>query len=410
MIFYSTNGSIQQGLVVMTSLSVLGIFLSWKRQIQLEEECTRLRRSLAESGRKQRERTLDEEGEVPDVRNAADQINSSRVTLSETMSLMEDGLQVKPIGVIRSIYRLCVGTPRQGLLCPNARGVIDMFRLGNASMAESVQGLEEFSHIWIVFVFHLNTQSKDASRKTKSKITPPALGGEKVGIYATRTPHRYNPIGLTLCKLDRIEMVDKRTVRLHISGLDLVDGTPVLDIKPYVPVYDSVQIDDGNGTSNGIRVPGWVSGGLSMKRLVTVTESATSDLRTILQTNPEVLEFYGPRCGETTIEATLASTIDCILQVLSIDVRSSYQTKKSRDGKFQAERSRRLHSAENTWPPISNSTPSSSIKGGKTCSQQLDNLLIHYHIDEPADIQRTPSCHSGAEDIVQVTAIELRRR
>ena len=401
-----------KALVVISSLSIVGIFVSWRQQVQLEEECTRLRQTLTEERGKKVRRSSDKEKKregVADEISATAGVSHLRATLSETQSLMKDGLHVKPIGVIRSIYRLCVGTPRQGLLCPNARGVIDMFRLGDTSVAESVNSLEGFSHIWIVFIFHLNTQSSNVTRKVRSKITPPALGGEKVGVYATRTPHRYNPIGLTLCKLDRIEKVGKCNVRLHISGLDLVDGTPVLDIKPYVPVYDSVPMDDDNVTSDYVRVPGWVSGGLAMKRSVMVTAAATSDLTNILQSNPEVLDFYGPDFGEKTIEATVASTVECIRQVLSIDVRSSYQTKKNRDGKFQAERSRRLSSVKAATPPINRSI-ASSIAEGKTCSQQLDNLLIHYQIQETSEIQRSPSSHSGAEDVLQVIGIELLRK
>ena len=89
-------------------------------------------------------------------------------------------LLVKPIGVIRSIYRLCVGTPRQGLLAGDARGRIELYKLGDSSIRDSVSGLEGFSYIWIIFQFHLNTKS---SRKgVKSKISPPALGGKKVSL------------------------------------------------------------------------------------------------------------------------------------------------------------------------------------------------------------------------------------
>ena len=143
-----------------------------------------------------------------------------------------------------------------------------------------------------------------------------------------------------------------------------------------------------------------------MKRSVMVTAAATSDLTNILRTNGKVLDFYGPDFGEKTIEATVASTVDCIRQVLSIDVRSSYQTKKNRDGKFQAERSRRLSSVEGV-PPPRNRSIASSIAEDKTCSQQLDNLLIHYQIEAPSEIQRSPSSHSGAEDVLQVIRIEL---
>jgi tRNA (Thr-GGU) A37 N-methylase len=85
--------------------------------------------------------------------------------------------------------------------------------------------LEGFSHIYVIFVFH---DGADDYNKTKAKICPPKLEGQKMGIFATRTPHRFNPIGLSIAKLDGVE---NRTV--HLSGIDLIDGTPVLDIKPY---------------------------------------------------------------------------------------------------------------------------------------------------------------------------------
>ena len=112
-------------------------------------------------------------------------------------------VSAKPIGVVRSVYRLCVGTPRQGLLSPQSRGRIEL-TVENAS--DMVDGLEGFSHIWILFVFHLNTVPKN-HKSPPTKIAPPALGGHKVGVLATRSPHRYNPMGMTLCKLDSISIV-----------------------------------------------------------------------------------------------------------------------------------------------------------------------------------------------------------
>ena len=87
------------------------------------------------------------------------------------------------------------------------------------------EGLDGFGYIWIIFIFHVGLN--DYNNK-KTKIKPPKLGGEKKGVFATRSPHRYNPIGLSIAKLDR---VDGRTI--HISGIDLIHGTPVIDIKPY---------------------------------------------------------------------------------------------------------------------------------------------------------------------------------
>lgn len=336
-------------------------------------------------------------------RSSKIQSGRSTTLTDNNQALMDEGLIVKPIGVVRSIYRLCVGTPRQGLLAPNARGCIDLFTLGNSSPVSSVEGLESYSHIWVVFIFHLNTQSENASRRIKSKITPPALGGQKVGIFATRAPHRFNPIGMTLCKLDRIERIDKRNVKLHISGMDLVDGTPVLDIKPYVPVYDSVT-PMGKVVSEDVRVPDWVEGGLLLKRSIIVTNAAREELEGILQKDTSALEFYGPDHGEATVEETIEATLECIRQVLRMDVRSSYQTKKSRAGKFKAERSTRLKVDDAS--EISDEEGEADDQKAAHCTQQVDNLLIHFNVEEHSPRGST-SENSGAEDTLCVTAIKL---
>ena len=307
---------------------------------------------------------------------------------------LNGGLFVRPVGTIRSIYKLCVGTPRQGLLVPNARGCIELEKIGDTSTASSVIGLEGYSHVWIIFLFHLNTKSSNPKR-IKSKISPPALGGDKVGIFATRSPHRFNPIGITLCKVDRIEKVAKtkhtkeRTL-IHISGLDLVDGTPVLDIKPFVPIYDSAR---------NVNLPPWVEGGLATSRNVIIDQSARDDLLSILEKNKDALQFYGPSYGEDTVQKTLEYAIKCIEQVLAIDVRSNYQTKKAREGKFQAERARRL---QDTSVGLQVSADSADI-----CTQQLDNLLIEYTVTEASDQKRASSAGSGAEDEVTVSSIKL---
>lgn len=401
-------------LLALTSLAILATAFSWKRQVELQQECDRLRILSKSKTRKCKQVSSSisssSTNDVEDVTPTAPQDHVSRSTLEDQSSLMTNGLQVRPIGMIHSIYRLCVGTPRQGLLAPNARGTIELFKLGDASVASSVEGLEGYSHIWILFVFHLNTTSKNSSniqkqQVVKSKISPPALGGQKVGIFATRTPHRYNPVGLTLCKLDKIQ-VEKQKVYLHISGLDLVDGTPVLDIKPYVPVYDSVQGDNNNNNVN-ITLPSWVEGGLNLRRKVVISDTAREQLKSILDSNPQALRFYGPHRGESTTEETLESAMKAIQQVLAIDVRSSYQTKKSRLGKFQAERSSRIKGPNAV--ESSNTSPSSTLEKTDTssCTQQLDNLLVHYSVEKGTSSNGPNSCseNSGAQDILSVTSI-----
>lgn len=93
----------------------------------------------------------------------------------------------------------------------------------------SLQGIEGFTHIWLIFLFH-----KNETARYHAKIHPPRLEGETMGLFATRTPHRPNPIGLSLVELIKVE---KDT--LILAGADLIDGTPVLDIKPYLPHIES---------------------------------------------------------------------------------------------------------------------------------------------------------------------------
>jgi tRNA-Thr(GGU) m(6)t(6)A37 methyltransferase TsaA len=114
-----------------------------------------------------------------------------------------------------------------------AKGVIELDR--HPFFALAVDKLETFSHLWIIFVFH-----EHGARDWKPSIRPPRLGGrKKVGVLASRSPHRPNPIGLSAVKLDRVEMTPKG-VKIHVSGVDLLDGTPILDVKPYIPFADSI--------------------------------------------------------------------------------------------------------------------------------------------------------------------------
>lgn len=142
----------------------------------------------------------------------------------------DQGFFVQPIGEIESCYRQCIGTPRQGLLAPASRATI---KLNSHISPESLVGLETFSHVWITFKFHLNTNTLKESKAFSSratfnaKITLPMLK-KKLGVFATRSPHRPNPFGVTLAKIDRY---DKKTRTVYLSGCDLVQGTPVLDVK-----------------------------------------------------------------------------------------------------------------------------------------------------------------------------------
>lgn len=139
-------------------------------------------------------------------------------------------IEFEPIGVVRSPYKEKFGIPRQSRLVRSARAEI---HLPLARYRDSLDGIDEFSHLWIVFVFH-------QAGVAKLKVRPPRLGGAKsIGVFATRSPHRPNPIGMSVVELDRIEQTSRELI-IHVRGADILDGTPVLDIKPYVPYADSI--------------------------------------------------------------------------------------------------------------------------------------------------------------------------
>eukprot|EP00300_Choanocystis_sp_HF-7_P004947 c13799_g1_i1.p1 GENE.c13799_g1_i1~~c13799_g1_i1.p1 ORF type:complete len:265 (+),score=62.68 c13799_g1_i1:272-1066(+) len=146
------------------------------------------------------------------------------------------------IGHIESCFLDKNGTPRQGQLCPSSRAQLRVTFFNNSQ--HSLEGLEGYSHVWLVFLFHANhvhrVESTDGSAplyssafaRVQAKVTPPKKG-EKLGVFATRSPHRPSPIGLSLVKLDRIQ-----EDTLFLSGVDLMNGTPILDIKPFLPTHD----------------------------------------------------------------------------------------------------------------------------------------------------------------------------
>uniref|UniRef100_A0A9J8CQ66 tRNA (adenine(37)-N6)-methyltransferase n=1 Tax=Cyprinus carpio carpio TaxID=630221 RepID=A0A9J8CQ66_CYPCA len=147
------------------------------------------------------------------------------------MWLLQDQgrIQTVPIGYISSCFTVKNGTPRQPTICSSSRASLKIEPSVFNNPEHSLVGLEQYSHIWIIFLFHKNGQMS-----YKAKVKPPRLNGQRVGVYSTRSPHRPNALGLTLAKLERIT-----GDTLHLSGVDIIAGTPVLDIKPYIPDYDS---------------------------------------------------------------------------------------------------------------------------------------------------------------------------
>jgi len=138
---------------------------------------------------------------------------------------------VHPIARVVSPYREKFGIPRQPGLVPAARGHLQM--LPGFDLPPAFEGLEGFSHLWVIFGFHA------CGGQWRSRVRPPRLGGNReVGVFASRSPFRPNGLGLSVLRFEGLEVA--HGLRLHVSGLDLLDNTPVYDIKPYVPYVDSV--------------------------------------------------------------------------------------------------------------------------------------------------------------------------
>lgn len=146
---------------------------------------------------------------------------------------MSNEYNFQAIAVVESCFPENFGIPRQPGLVPEARGRIRL--LEPYDQPDSVRGLEGFSHLWVMFVFH-----RLKGDVTKTTVRPPRLGGNtRLGVFASRATHRPNPIGLSLVKLEKID-ISSGDVILEVSGLDMTDGTPVLDIKPYLPYAESI--------------------------------------------------------------------------------------------------------------------------------------------------------------------------
>jgi tRNA (Thr-GGU) A37 N-methylase len=211
-----------------------------------------------------------------------------------------------------------------------------------------LEGLEDFSHVYITFQFHQNTNTlKEAKafegvvasdRKGKqaytftAKITPPMLK-EKKGVFATRSPHRPNPVGLTLA---RIASVDRAARCIHVCACDLVDGTPVLDVKPYVPVHDSVS--EIWGDSGGTRVPAWIVEGVHSRNFVSLAPGVAEQAAAVA---PYLKQYPGEP------EAFLGA----LTETLEAEVRSKFQTR------------RRIESSEQ----------------GHACEVAFDECMCSYH-------------------------------
>ncbi|MCV6606381.1 MAG: tRNA (N6-threonylcarbamoyladenosine(37)-N6)-methyltransferase TrmO [Porticoccaceae bacterium] len=213
---------------------------------------------------------------------------------TETVENPLETYTFKTIGTVHSPYKEKFAVPRQPGLVPAARGRIEL--LPPHDQPDCVRELSQFSHLWVLFVFH-GTQEQG----WKPLVRPPRLGGNrKTGIFATRSTFRPNPVGMSVVALNNVVEEGGRCW-LEISGFDLLDKTPVLDIKPYLPYCDS--LPEANG--------GFANQKPKTKVQVSFSPQAEQQIRFAAEKIPELREFIG--------------------QVLSQDPRPAYRHGKAAD-------------------------------------------------------------------------------
>ena len=225
---------------------------------------------------------------------------------------------MEPVAHIRSDFPTKFGIPRQAGLVESLRACVvfaEPYR-----DPEALRGMEGFSHLWLIWEF-----SEARRDRWSPTVRPPRLGGNtRLGVFATRSPFRPNPIGLSCVKLEGIEWNTKEGPVIHVSGADLMDGTPILDIKPYVPYADCHPEATEGFTAPGqnylLRVE------IPEEQLARIPEDKREGLKGVLAQDPrpayqrDPSRVYGFRFG--TVEVRFSVTED-ILTVKEIIPRGA---------------------------------------------------------------------------------------
>ena len=142
-------------------------------------------------------------------------------------------MEITPIATFHSPFKDKFGIPRQSGIVSALEGTIVF--LPQFRNPDSLRGIEEFDYLWLIWEFSANKHAA-----TSPTVRPPRLGGNtRIGVYATRSPYRHNPLGLSAVKLEKVDLDTPQGPVIHVAGADLMDGTPIYDIKPYVPYADA---------------------------------------------------------------------------------------------------------------------------------------------------------------------------
>lgn len=200
-------------------------------------------------------------------------------------------MQIEPIAYFRSPFATKFGVPKQSGLVENLMGTIEF--VSQHRNVDALRGMEDFDYLWLIWEFSANRHAA-----TSPVVRPPLLGGNrKVGVFASRSPFRPNRLGLSSVRISEIEIDATRGPLIHVLGADLMDGTPIYDIKPYVVYADShPDVRSGFVDKNAIRwlevvVPDAVVARYSSDELAALRKVLSLDPRPHYQDNPE--KVYG---------------------------------------------------------------------------------------------------------------------
>lgn len=229
-------------------------------------------------------------------------------------------MEMKMIGRIHTDFATKFGIPRQSGLVPELMGEIVLEP--EYRNPDAVRGLEEFSHLWLVWEF-----SKAVRSDWSPTVRPPRLGGnQRLGVFATRSPFRPNPIGLSCVRLERIDLEDSRKPVILVSGVDMMDGTPIYDIKPYLPYADSYPEARGGFTDGTearrviVELPEELAtaSGIPGEKLQALRGVLEQDPRPRYQKDPQ--RIYGMSFGEYEVKFTVREDVLRVVELVQREI------------------------------------------------------------------------------------------
>lgn len=225
-------------------------------------------------------------------------------------------MTIEPIAYIRTAFPEKFGIPRQSGLAASLRGKIvfePQFR-----DPEALRGLDGFSHLWLIWEFSANRRTAGQWQPT---VRPPRLGGNThMGVFATRSPFRPNPLGLSCVEVERIETDSSEGPVIHVRGADLMDGTPIFDIKPYIRYADSHPeavcgyVDQLEEPCLEVRIPDDVRGVIKEEvKLKALVETLQLDPRPSYHSDPD--RIYGLSFAGYNVRFTVRDTVLTVTEI-----------------------------------------------------------------------------------------------